>query len=78
MNGASKSSSKRIVLDFKQKQKMIQEYDELVKRQGKVNKTKFAEKYGLFKILYSKNSVGRCVVSACLHYEVALWVGRRH
>ena len=42
MNGASKSSSKRIVLDFKQKQKIIQEYDELVKRQGKVNKTKFA------------------------------------
>ena len=55
MNGASKSSSKRIVLDFKQKQKIIQEYDELVKRQGKVNKTKFAEKYGLSTILYSKN-----------------------
>ena len=42
MNGASKSSSKRIVLDFKQKKIIIQEYDELVKRQGKVNKTKFA------------------------------------
>ena len=55
MNGASKSSSKRIVLDFKQKQKIIQECDELVKRQGKVNKTKFAEKYGLSTILDSKN-----------------------
>ena len=54
MNGASKSS-KRKVLDFKQKQKIIQGYDELVKRQGKVNKTKFAEKYGLFTILDSKN-----------------------
>ena len=54
MNGASKSN-KRKVLDLKQKQKIIQEYDELVKRQGKVNKTKFAEKYGLFTILYSKN-----------------------
>ena len=55
MNGASESSSKRIVLDFKQKQKIIQEYDELVKRQGKVNKTKFAEKYGLSTSLDSKN-----------------------
>ena len=59
MNGASKSN-KRKVLDFKQKQKIIQEYDELVKRQGNVNKTKFAEKYGLAKsslstILDSKN-----------------------
>jgi len=54
MNGASKSSSKRIVLDFKQKQKIIQEYDELVKRQGKVNKTKFAEKYGLSTILEAR------------------------
>ena len=55
MNGASKSS-KRKVLDFKSRnKKIIQEYDELVKRQGKVNKTKFAEKYGLFTILYSKN-----------------------
>ena len=48
MNGASKSS-KRKVLDFKQKQKIVQEFDELVKTQGKVNKTKFAEKYGLAK-----------------------------
>ena len=53
MNGASKSS-KRKVLDFKQKQKIIQEYDELVKRQGKVNKTKFAEKYGLSTILEAR------------------------
>ena len=60
MNGASKSS-KRKVLDFKSRnKKIIQEYDELVKRQGNVNKTKFAEKYGLAKsslstILDSKN-----------------------
>ena len=60
MNGASKSS-KRKVLDFKSRnKKKIQEYDELVKRQGKVNKTKFDEKYGLAKsslstILDSKN-----------------------
>ena len=54
MIGGSKSSSKRIVLDFKQKQKIIQEYDELVKRQGKVNKTKFAEKYGLSTILEAR------------------------
>ena len=59
MNGASKSN-KRKVLDFKQKQKIIQEFDELVKTQGKVNKTKFAEKHGLAKsslstILDSKN-----------------------
>ena len=33
MNGASKSS-KRKVLDLKQKQKIIQEFDELVKTQG--------------------------------------------
>ena len=42
-------SSKRKVLDFKQKQKIILEFDELVKTQGKVNKTKFAEKYGMAK-----------------------------
>ena len=53
MNGASKSN-KRKVLDFKQKQKIIQEYDELVKRQGKVNKTKFAEKYGLSTLLEAR------------------------
>ena len=48
MTGGSQSN-KRKVLDFKQKQKIIQEYDELVKLQGKVNKTKFAEKHGLAK-----------------------------
>ena len=54
MNGASKSS-KRKVLDFKSRnKKIIQEYDELVKRQGKVNKTKFAEKYGLSTILEAR------------------------
>ena len=51
-------SNKRKVLDFKQR--IIQEFDELVKTQGKVIKTKFAEKHGLaksslFTILDSKN-----------------------
>ena len=36
MNGASKSS-KRKVLDFKQKQKIIQEFDELVKEEFKAS-----------------------------------------
>ena len=48
MTGGSQSN-KRKVFDFKQKQKIIQEYDKLVKLQGKVNKTKFAEKHGLAK-----------------------------
>ena len=36
MNGAS-ISSKRKVLDFKQKQKIIQEFDELVKEEFKAS-----------------------------------------
>ena len=68
MNGASKSSSKRIVLDFKQKQKIIQEYDELVKRQGKVNKTKFAEKYGQAKSSLSTILDSRNRQVTYLHY----------
>ena len=37
---------KRKVLDFKQKQKIIEEYDNLVKVQGKVNKAKFVYNTG--------------------------------
>ena len=55
-----RSTLKRKVLDFKQKQKIIEEYDNLVKVQGKVNKAKFAKSHGLPKsslgtILASKN-----------------------